>query len=87
MFSLISKILGPFVNTLTSDKKYFAVKRENLPQSIEIELSNKLKIFSENSTAFLKFTFNLKHFKNKDESHSVCLSEIIDFEIRASVNV
>ena len=72
---------------MTSDEKYFPNKSENLPQLIEIELYKKLKIFSEFSTAFLKCKFNINHFENKDESHSLCLSEIIDCKIRAYVNV
>ena len=52
-----------------------------------MKLSKKLKIFLQLFTAFWKSTFNLKHFQKKDESHIVCLSEIIDLEIRAYVNV
>ena len=54
-----------------------------------MKLSEKLKIFSPFFTAFLKSTFNFNHFqkKKKNESPSLCLSEILDCKIRAYVNV
>ena len=52
-----------------------------------MQLSKKLMIFTQLFTAFLKFTFNFKHFKKKDESHSLCLSEIKDYKLRSYVNV
>ena len=51
-----------------------------------MELSRKLKIFSQFFTEFLKSTFNFDHAEQKDESHSICLREIIDCEIRTYVN-
>ena len=72
---------------MTSDENYFPGNRENLPQPIETQLSKKLKIFSENSVGSPKATFNFKPLENKDESDSLCLSEIIHCEIRAYVNV
>ena len=72
---------------MTPDEKYFPGNRENLQESIKMKLSKKLKSFSAFFTAFLKSTFNLKHFKKKkDEPHSQGLSEIIDCEIGAYVN-
>ena len=41
------KILGLFVNTFTSCDKYFVLKRNNLTQPIQIQLSQKQKTFSE----------------------------------------
>ena len=52
-----------------------------------MELSKKLKDFSEVFTAFLKSTFNFEHFEKNFESHSLCISEIIDGERRAYANV
>ena len=87
-FSLvISKILRPFVNTLTSYEKYFHGNRENLRQAIQMQLSKKLKIFLELLTAFPKSAFNFQDFGNKDESHSLCISKVIECEIRAYGNV
>ena len=52
-----------------------------------MKLSQKLKVFSQVFSAFLKSTFNFKHFEKKDESHRLCLSRIIDCEIVADVSV
>ena len=54
-----------------------------------MKLSKKLKIFSEFFTAFLKYTINFEHFhfKKQDEFHRLSLYEIIDYEVRAYVNV
>ena len=68
-------------------ERMFSVIGENLPQPIQMIFSKKLKIFSQFLTVFLKSTFCFKHFGNKNDSHSLCLSEITDYEIRAFVNV
>ena len=47
-----------FVNTLTVDYKYSLRNSENLPQPIQIHISEKQETFSELLAAFLKFTFN-----------------------------
>ena len=52
-----------------------------------MKLSKKLKIFGEFFIAYLKSTLNFEFWLRKDESHSLCLSKIIDCEIRAYVNV
>ena len=41
----IHKILRLFVNTLTVDEKRYLLTRDNLTQTIEIQLSGKQKIF------------------------------------------
>ena len=66
----MAQILRPFVNTLTPDEKYFLCKRQRLPQPIQMQLSKKLKIFSQFATGFLEATFNYKLFKKIYESHS-----------------
>ena len=43
---VICKILGLFVNTLTVDDKYSLLKKDNLTQTIQMELSKKEKTFS-----------------------------------------
>ena len=46
-----------------------------------MELSQKVKIFSQFFIAFLKFTSNPEYFeKKKDESHSLRICEINDSE-------
>ena len=72
---------------MTPDEKYFPRNRENLMEAIQIQLSNKLKIFPQFFTAFSKSPFNFQNFKTKDESHSLCLPEIIHSEIYLYVNV
>ena len=70
------KILGLFVNTLTDDDKYSLLYRENLTQPIQILLSQKLKTFSGIFSPFSKSTLNFAHFREKDDSHSRCISQI-----------
>ena len=42
---MIYKILGLFVDTLTTDDKYSFLNRDNLIQSIQMKLSKKQKPF------------------------------------------
>ena len=42
---VIFKILGLFVNTLTADDKYSLLNRNNLRQPIQMQLSQKQKLF------------------------------------------
>ena len=64
------KILGLFVNTLAVDDKHYLLNRDNLTQPIQIQLSQKQKIFSEYFFAFLKSILNFKHLPRKDDPHS-----------------
>ena len=52
---LMREILRMFVNILTADDKYFLGYRENLPQTIVMQLSNKQKNYFQFIAAFLKF--------------------------------
>ena len=45
--SLSTEILGPFVNILTADDKYFLRNSENLRQPTQRHLSIKVKPFSD----------------------------------------
>ena len=65
---VVSKILRPFVNTLTPDDKYALDNSEILKKLIQIGLSNKPKIFSPFFAAVLKSPFNFQHFKKKKMS-------------------
>ena len=67
---MIRKILRLFVNTLTVNDKHYLPNRDNLTQPIQIELSQKQKIFSEFFFAFLKSILNFKHLPKKDDPHS-----------------
>ena len=55
-FLFKSKVLGLFVNNLSSNDKYSAHYSENFTPAIQMQLSNKPKKFSKNSIAFLKST-------------------------------
>ena len=44
---MIQKILRLFVNTLTADEKHYLLKRNNLAQLIQMQLSEKQKTFAE----------------------------------------
>ena len=83
----IPEILRPFVNRLTPDDNYLLCNNENLQQPIQMKLTKKRNIFSEFVTTFLIFTFNSEHFEKIDECHSLCLSKMIDWEMRTYVNV
>ena len=58
---MIHKILRLLINTLTVDEKHYLLTRENLTQTIQIQLSQKQKTFFLFVFAFLKSKINLKH--------------------------
>ena len=66
----IDKILRLFVNTLTADEKHYLLTRDNLTQTIQIQLSQKQKTFCKFFFAFSKFILNFEHFPKKDDPHS-----------------
>ena len=61
-------------------------KSERLTQPIQMQLYWKLKIFPELFSKFLKFTWNFKHFEEKDEPHSWFISEVVDCKKRLYLN-
>ena len=67
---VIHKILRPFVHTLAVNDKQYLLNTDNLTQPIQIQLSQKQKIFSELFFAFLKSILNFKHLPKKDDPHS-----------------
>ena len=50
------------------------LNRDNLPQPIQMQLSEKQKTFSEFFFAFLKSILNFKHLPKKDVARSLCIS-------------
>ena len=58
-----------FPNTLGADGKYSLLNRDNLTQSIQMQLSRKQKTFSDFVSAFSKSSLNVKFFFKKDEPH------------------
>ena len=67
---MIHKILTLFLNTLTVDENHDPLNKHNLTQPIQIQLSQKQKIFSKFFFAFSKWILILKHFPKKADSHS-----------------
>ena len=72
---VLCKILGLLVNTLTDDRKYSLLYRDNLTQQIQILLSQKPKTFSQLSSKILKPTLNFAHFQKTDDPHSRFISQ------------
>ena len=60
---------------------------QNLPQQFQTLLFQKQKTFSGFFIAFLKCALNLEHFQETDDNPSLIISEIIDAEKRAYLNV
>ena len=64
------KILRLFVNTLTVDEKHYLLTKDNLTQTIQIQLSQKQKTFLEFLFSFVKSILNFKHLPKKGDPHS-----------------
>ena len=76
---MIDKILTLFVNTVTADDKYSLLKRDNLTQPIQMQLSKK-NFFSEILSQLLKSSLNFENFQKKNDPHSWCISKITNSE-------
>ena len=53
----------PFFTTLTADDENFLMIRDKWMQTIQMNLSQKAKIFSEFFSAFFESALNLEHFQ------------------------
>ena len=60
---------------------------QNFAQQLQTPISQKQKMFSGFFIAYLECVSNLEHFKKKDESPSLVISEIIDSERIGYLNV
>ena len=56
--------------------------RDNLMQPIHMQLSQKLKTFSEFFSCFSKSRLNFEHFQKKDDAHSLFICEATACEKR-----
>ena len=83
----VSEILGVFINTLTADDKYSHCNRKNLPDTIQLQFSNKRKTFSQFRAAYLKSVSNIEDFGKKDDPRRLCIFEIRDCERCGLLNV
>ena len=84
---MICKILGFFVNTFNTDDKYSLLSRDNVKQPVQIQFSKKQKTYSQFFSEFLKSKLNFEHFFKKDNPHSLCISEIAEWERRGNRSV
>ena len=55
---------------MTADDKHYLLNTDNLTQPIQMQLSQKQKIFSQLFFAFLKSILNFSHFHQRDARHS-----------------
>ena len=76
-----------FVTILTSDDKCFLLNRDNLRQPIQMQLSEKQKIFSEFCAAILKSRLDFEHFQTNGDHQSWGISKITDSKERSQINV
>ena len=76
------KIVRLFGRRLTGDDKHYLPNRDNLTQSIQMQLYQKQKCFSLFFFPFLKSILNFNFFPKKDDTHSWCISEIKGYEKR-----
>ena len=79
---VICKNLRLFVNTTSAVDKCSLPNRDNLMQPIHMQLSQKLKTFSEFFPAFSKSRLNFEHFQKKDDAHSLFICEATACEKR-----
>ena len=59
-----------FLNILSADDKYSLLKRDNLRQAIQVQLSQKRKKSSQFLAAFLKSRLSFEDFRKNDPPHS-----------------
>ena len=74
-----------FLNTLTANYEYSRSNRENVPLQIQMQLSEKPKIFCCIFIPFLESTLNFKH-SEKIEPPGLSISGVIDSERRTYLN-
>ena len=79
---VICKSLRLFVNTMSAVDKCSLRNTDNLMQPIHIQLSQKLKTFSEFFSWFSKSGLNFEHFQKKDDAHTLFICEATACEKR-----
>ena len=84
---LARQILGLLVNTLAADEKYPILNRDNLTIPIQMQLSQKQKLFSEFFATFLKSTINFKYFEKRIWSLSILCFPNYGLRKRGEINV
>ena len=67
---MIHKIIRLFLNELTVNDRHYLLNRDNLTQTIQMQLSEKQETFSEFFFAILKSILNYKYLPKKDDPRS-----------------
>ena len=62
---VIWKVLEMFVNILTADVTYFLLIRDNLRQPIQMQSSQKQKVFSQHFSQIFESKFDFEHLQRK----------------------
>ena len=73
---LTCQTLGLLVKILAADEKYPVLNRDNLMRPIQMQLSQKQKLFSELLAEFLKCSLSFRYFERKYDPHRFCISKI-----------
>ena len=72
---------------MTDDEEPYLLTRDNLTQTIEIQLTQKQKAFYKFLFAFSKSILNFKYLRKKDDSPSWCISGNTSSEKYGEINV
>ena len=70
------------VNTMSAVDKCCVANRDNLITPIHMQLSQKIKSFSEFFPAFSKSRLNFENFQTKDDAHSLFICDATACEKR-----
>ena len=73
-------------NTLTANYEYSRSHTDDLPLPVQMQLSGKLKIFSQFFIGFFESTLNFEHFEKKNQTHSSSISEVMYSQRRVYLN-
>ena len=72
---VIRKILRLFLKKQSAVDKYSLPKRDNLTESIQVQLSQNQNTFCQFLSAFSTSRLNFEYFQKKDDPHSLFISE------------
>ena len=67
---------------MSAVRKCSLPNRDNLMQSLQMQLSQKLKTFSEFFNVFSKSRLSFEYFQKKDDTHTLFISEATACEKR-----
>ena len=83
-FIFLNSDVRPF-NTLTANYEYSRSNTETLPLPVQMQLSEKLKTFTQFFIAIFETTLNFEHFE-RNEPHRSSISEVIASQKRVYLN-